>query len=99
LGDLYYSTNGFDWTGRAGWAAAAAGIPTDYCDESTFTQWDYASPEREPVVSTICDNNGMVTKITLNSNNLSGTIPASLGSLTSLVELCVCAGAVLGCGA
>jgi len=39
------------------------------------------------------------TRSGLSSNSLSGTIPAWLGSLTSLVELCVRAGAVLGCGA
>jgi hypothetical protein len=39
------------------------------------------------------------TRSYLSSNSLSGTIPASLGSLTSLVSLCVRAGAALGCGA
>ena len=32
----------------------------------------------------------------LGTNSLSGTIPASLGSLTSLGDLCVRAGAALG---
>ena len=36
------------------------------------------------------------TRRILNSNSLSGTIPASLGSLTSLGDLCVRAGAALG---
>ena len=31
LGDLYYATGGSKWTFKAGWAAAAAGTPTDYC--------------------------------------------------------------------
>ena len=35
----------------------------------------------------------------LDGNSLSGTIPASLGSLTSLGDLCVRAGAALGCSA
>jgi len=39
------------------------------------------------------------TRSDLSSNSLSGIIPASLGSLTSLHNLCVRAGAVLGCGA
>ena len=31
LGDLYAATNGPSWLNNTGWAAAAAGSPTDFC--------------------------------------------------------------------
>jgi len=92
LGDLYYSTNGGGWAENAGWAVAATGIPTDYCGGSMYTQGDYAAP----AMSTRCNSAGILTGLNLASNGLSGTIPASLGDLTSLSFLCVRLQSALG---
>jgi hypothetical protein len=108
LRDLYFSTNGPAWAHNAGWfdtggwAAAAAGIATDFC--TFYCVW--------------CDPGGSVTAmcVTLPScalppdgcalmrsphahrrlsyNLLTGTLPDSLSSLISLQDLCVsCTGA------
>ena len=63
------------WTIRDGWDLAAAGVATDYC--SFFVQ------NGKP-----CDAAGVFTMLTLFSNGLSGTIPSTIGTLTSLVDLC-----------
>ncbi len=34
LGDLYAATNGAAWGDAPGWSAAAAGVPTSYCQFS-----------------------------------------------------------------
>ena len=78
LGDLYYATNGAGWLNKGGWESAAAGVATDYCsfypaDPDTLT----------------CDEASALVSLYVVSNDLSGTIPASLGSLTQLEALCV----------
>jgi hypothetical protein len=91
LGDLYYATNGAGWArtgpasvgGNAGWSAAASGIPTDYC---TFLQQCCGTP---------CIN-GVLVELQLHLNNLTGTIPESIGSLTSLTALLLAANNLIG---
>jgi len=106
LGDLYYATNGGGWTNRGGWASAAAGNATDYCGF-----WQFDSPTCSGGALTLLCVSGLLvmrrlTRLALRRarswlsvNSLSGTIPSSLGSLTSLRELCVNARAARGGGA
>lgn len=64
----------FQHQGKAetgGWGAAAAGTLTDYC---TF-------------YGVFCDKNGNVAGLLLQSNNLTGVLPAALGSLSHLWHL------------
>jgi len=73
LGDLYYAANGSGWNVNGGWVDAAAGMPTDLC---SFTD------------TVICSGaGGPVVYLQLASNGLKGTIPPSLGSMTTLYEL------------
>ena len=88
LGDLYYSTLGpTRWTTKTGWSTAAAGTPTDYC-----SFWTYAYAP--------CTQSGILTSLFLEYNNLWGSIPASVGGLTTLKALGLGTGALgdLGIG-
>lgn len=95
LGDLYFATGGAQWLQSDGWSAAAAGVPTDYCQF-----WSHASScnaagvfdnlhlEKNELVGTLPESIGQLTTLTwleLDTNELEGTLPASMGSLT-LVE-------------
>jgi len=93
LGDLYYATNGVYWTSKTGWSTAAAGTATDYC---TF----FGATCSNGVLNQLCVCHAAGRHSTvlrrpayalsnLAGNQLSGTIPTSLGSLTGLQDLCV----------
>ena len=97
LGDLYYSTTGYDWQNNTGWSGAAEGSPTDYCTINGCTCAD-----DDGVLTMLCvcarrAERGCLTSPTvlrpahssLQNNQLNGSIPASLGDLTSLRRLCV----------
>lgn len=95
LGDLYYATNGSRWTVNTGWSSAAAGTPTSYC---SFYK-TYSTPcNGAGVLTSLCVHlcSPPCSALSLSppcsmlyNNKLSGTIPPSLGSLTSLQMLYV----------
>ncbi|MTI25798.1 leucine-rich repeat domain-containing protein, partial [Fulvivirga kasyanovii] len=72
LQELYESTDGPNWTNNAGW-------PTDW---STITSIDQVVGWHGVTVE-----NGDVTAIALSSNQLTGSLPASIGSLRALKTL------------
>jgi hypothetical protein len=72
LHDLYLSTNGSGWGDTSGWAAAVAGTPTSLC---TFAGVTCGETEGVPVA------------LVQFHNNMAGTLPSSLGSLTGLTVL------------
>ncbi len=65
---LYNSTDGANWSNNTGWIDGAAGTDCDVCN------WYGVS----------CDGNGRVTQISLDNNQLSGSIPPALGDLSNL---------------
>jgi Leucine-rich repeat (LRR) protein len=71
LVDLYNSTNGAGWTNKTGWLQS--------CDPCTGNGGN-------PWYGLTCSG-GRVNQLLLSSNGLSGSIPASLGSLTNLQTL------------
>ena len=96
LGDLYASTNGAGWLVRGNWSSAAAGTATDYCTLSNATcsagvlislcvpallaRLFFASDRTEIALRRASN---------LGANQLVGTLPSSLGSLTGLILLYV----------
>ena len=80
LGDLYYATSlSWSWN-NYGWADAAAGTASDYCNFANG--WNDYEGLRSP-----CDSTGALTNLDLGSQWLTGTIPQSLGVLTTLNTL------------
>jgi hypothetical protein len=73
LGDLYYATNGDGWLRKTGWESAAAGVATDYCSFYSLLP--------------SCNRTGGLFRLHISGNQLRGSIPASLGSLTQLTYL------------
>ncbi|WP_162388943.1 leucine-rich repeat domain-containing protein [Spirosoma endbachense] len=71
LVDFYNSTNGSGWTNKTGWLQS--------CDPCTGNGGN-------PWFGVTCSG-GRVNQLLLSSNGLSGSIPASLGSLTNLQTL------------
>ncbi len=69
--DLYNATNGPNWTDNTGWAEGAAGSNCNPCDGTWF--------------GITCNDNDRVELLSLR-NNLTGSIPSSIGQL-SQVEL------------
>jgi len=51
------------------------------------TGWETATLDTECTWSGVTCDGGQVTKVSLNSNQLSGTIPSELANLSNLVEL------------
>ena len=97
LGDLYYSLGGPRWLIATGWADAAAGRATDYCN---FYHTGIASCKAGTLTQVVLYENYMsgvlppslgalstLTSLGLNSNQIYGTVPESLGRLTGLKEL------------
>lgn len=68
---LYNSTDGANWANNSGWADGAAGTNCDPCDG-----WHGVN----------CTS-GRVSQIVLTGNQLSGTIPPTLGDVSSLQYL------------
>ncbi|MEE9437624.1 MAG: M12 family metallo-peptidase, partial [Saprospiraceae bacterium] len=68
LVDLYNSTNGVSWLLKNGWQQGALGNDCDVCNWYGIT----------------CDNLNNVIGINLKNNNLSGTLPITIGDLTYL---------------
>lgn len=96
LGDFYYATNAASWTNRAGWSAAAAGTPTDYCS-TTF----YGATCSGDVLKQLCacctwrSSCAVLMRPTralsaLYSNKLNGTIPSSMAATLVARAFCVC---------
>ena len=73
--DLYNATNGDGWTNNSGWKN-----PPLYTD-------GFALPGTEGTWYGVHTNGGTSLGINLNTNHLVGTLPASIGTLTSLVSL------------
>ena len=73
LTDLYYSLNGPGWreSHSHGWREAAVGVATNYC---TFG-------------GLLCDSEGTLNSMILSGQGLNGTLPTSLGYLSSLTRL------------
>src|SRR5262249_7655631 len=74
LQDLWNSTSGSSWTTKTGWPREGNWLRGTTA--ATMDGW-YG----------IVVTNGDITEITLNSNNLSGTIPSSISKLTKLKVL------------
>ena len=70
--DLYNATNGDSWNLRTGWKAAP--LHTD----------GFALPGTEGTWRGVTVTADTVTNINLSTNNLVGTLPASIGTLTGL---------------
>lgn len=70
LVDLYNATDGTNWNRNTGWVGGAAGTNCTPCDGT----WEGIT----------CDGDGRVTEIILGSNNLTGTLPTSLGQVSRL---------------
>ncbi len=75
LRDLYTSTNGANWTNNTGWPSA----PTEW---DTITSVDQVTGWHGITVE-----NGDVTRISLNSNGLMGSLPQTIGNLSELKRL------------
>lgn len=102
LSNLYYSANGAGWVSTTGWASAAAGAvattPSLVCVASirhslTRPAWRIAlgiATDFCTFAGVVCgDYTGEVIQLSLANNNLAGTVPPSIGSLTALRQLCV----------
>lgn len=76
LVSLYQSANGDSWLNRAGWK-----------DEPRLADGFNDSPCSEPVWFGITCEEGRVSEVRLNSNNLSGTLPSTLPDLSQLQTL------------
>ena len=93
LGDLYSATNGASWANSNGWSIAAAGTAIDYCTFFGVT-CSNGVLQLMCVRSIWCCSSVALRCLTcalsnLNGNQLSGTMPSTLGSLTGLQTLCV----------
>lgn len=73
LGELYRSTAPDGWHNTSGWAAAAAGVPSDFCQFN----------------GTVCDAKGELVGLALRGAGLAGTLPASLGSACAVFGIAV----------
>lgn len=72
LASIYYNNNGEDWASNSGWLS-----PEHVCD------WG----ERNVKCDTSSSDYGIVEELDLSSNNLTGTVPATIALLTSLKGL------------
>ncbi|MFC1820860.1 leucine-rich repeat domain-containing protein, partial [Thermodesulfobacteriota bacterium] len=76
--DLYNSTNGDSWAGNSGWKDPP--LDTDgFAMPGTECTW----------FGVACDGSNNITDINLGYNNITGTIPASIGDLTELQSLTI----------
>jgi hypothetical protein len=97
FGSLYKSTGGSSWANQGGWSAAAAGTATSYC---TFygiscsgvgvvtTLYGRVRGAHRVRSSACLTPRRRAARSWISNNALSGTIPASLSSLTNLQNLC-----------
>jgi len=75
--DIFNSTNGGSWTDNSGWQTPPL-YPDGFALPGTECTW----------YSVECEGVGdRVTRISLESNNLQGTIPTSIGAFTNLTNL------------
>ena len=88
LGDLYAATNGPGWVNNTGWADAASGVPADYCTFYGITpSVDYNDLPSDYGSAPSGCSPGSIDGLLLAKNNLVGTLPDSLGSLTTISVL------------
>ncbi|MEM9835714.1 MAG: PKD domain-containing protein [Bacteroidota bacterium] len=71
---VYTSTNGDNWTNNTNWDLVDSATPPASCDLGSMH-------------GITLDGSGRVVGINLSGNNLSGPLPAELGTLTSLTSL------------
>ncbi len=87
---LYDSTDGANWTAKAGWGV---GNPCDsawygvICDADHVTRLNLPDNQLIGPIPVELGNLGSLVELILPDNQLIGPIPAELGSLGSLVEL------------
>ena len=102
LGDFYYATNGASRTNRAGWSAASAGTPTNYCTSPGFYgAMCGGTGSLSGSLFTLCacciwrSSCAVLMRPTralsaLYSNKLNGTIPSSMAATLVARAFCVC---------
>jgi len=89
LRDIFYFLGGSKWKNQSGWEAAASGNATDYC--TLYGVYNFRGCQ--PVLrgrllhATSTDSPAPSSEIDLSNNGLSGPLPSSLGSLTTLTAL------------
>lgn len=74
LKDLYISTNGDDWTDNTNWAILMHNSPPVNCNLSDL-------------FGIRTNFNGRIFEINLYNNNLSGTLPSTIGNLAAIEQL------------
>lgn len=88
LGDLFWATNGLGWVDSYGWKRAASGRATNYCIFTGFDQnWDEYSESSATSDYDSDDPGCEITSLNLHANNLFGSLPSTLTSLSSLTSL------------
>ena len=87
LSDLYFSTAGAGWAMNTGWAAAA-GLATNFSVDGV----DYCT-----FYGVSCTNASVLTALHLDNNNLVGTLPLTVTTLTSLSSLSMSQNSLSGC--
>ena len=94
LRDLYSATRGSSWSSKSGWKSAASGTATNYCKFYGVTCIGNN-------VTQLCAHFHVLFEVEswlirccrdLSYNKLSGSIPATMGNLTRLTDLCVLPG-------
>ena len=69
--DIYNESNGASWSNNSGWIDGVAGTDCDIC------QW----------YGVVCDGFGRVKELNLGSNNMTGSLSASIGDLIYLERI------------
>ncbi len=69
--DIYNDSNGSSWSNNTGWVDGAAGTDCNICE------W----------YGVVCDGFGRVKELNLGTNNMTGTLSASMGGLTFLQRI------------
>jgi hypothetical protein len=100
LADLYNAMSGAAWTNNEGWSTAAAGVATSYCTFTGLTCDGTGALTELCAVIFVCDtlvlqvSRRLMRRVSLvagwlEDNALRGTLPNTLGDLTTLRILCV----------
>ncbi len=92
LAQFYEATNGAGWSYNGGWSAARAGAVTDYCSfHGAACNSNNALTELCVCTASLCLCVSLRPLYYSNfyGNQLTGSLPSSVGSLTALQQLCV----------